>query len=741
MRIESVKGKGRFKIHMTQKRQYRVTPGYSFHRVEADRAVLLHETRSFSLIGELYVRVLAEIDKNCPDIITELGAAFPSAEIYYALSLMESNGCISQIDPDAERHSWWSSIERGDAVGKVLRTPIAVSGASSYFKRAMSMALADAGFLKIVEMAESRVVVAVCSDYLESEVSVLQKNAFDKGAVYFFPVKLAGRNLWLGPLFKKDQKPCWHCLKKALQKNRPLEHYLSDNSSQPVLPSYPTSNVSLQFGIHAAIMHLIRKMVHEPDGDSELIAVDMPNLTMEKHCVRTRPQCEACGDPSIFSRQINSPVELGDRGRQFTDNGGYRTIAPESTWENHKHLVSPLTGIVSHIDKYDKKNHRLRPVWKATYFVNPSRTTAGRNERFVKNSFGKGCTAEQSRASALCEAIERYSFLYAGEEPRIRATYSRLGQAAVDPETLQHFSARQYASRVQSNKLESPQKIPLPFDPEREISWTPVWSLTSKVFRQAPLQYCYCLTPTPAHEDMCPFSSNGCAAGNCLEEALLQGLLELIERDATAIWWYNRIARPGINLESFNDRYFHEIKKHYREMQWDLWVLDATHDLHIPSVVALAKNKKNGHFAVGLGCHLSMRLAIQRAITEMHQIFDPAGTHDPVWSESDIENPAFLYPEDRRERGADYWTPPPDRSLKEDILECIEKIKNAGMDVLVVNYTRPDIRVPAVKVIVPGLRHFWKQLGPGRLYTVPVKMNWLAQELAEDSMNPKELAL
>lgn len=427
--------------------------------------------------------------------------------------------------------------------------------------------------------------------------------------------------------------------------------------------------------------------------------------------------------------------------RNFTNNGGYRIKEPEKTWENNKHIVSPITGIISHIDVYNKKNHFLRPVWKATYFINPYLANVEKEERFVKNSFGKGYTSEQSRASALCEAIERYACLYTGEEQQIRSTYNKLKPEAINPDTLLNYSTKQYEMRDHFNKQTSPQKTPLLFDPNKEISWTPVWSLTDNTRKYLPLQFCYSLTPTESEEDMCPFSSNGNAAGNCLEEAILQGLLELVERDATAIWWYNRIQRPEIHLESFNDSYFNDIKKHYKELGWNLWVLDVTHDLKIPSVVALAKNEFNKHFVVGLGCHLDMHLAIQRAITEMHQTFDPKGDHDPIWTEDDIENPSFLLPDTSTIVSSDKWPSPPVRSLKDDILYCMEKIKEAGMEVLVLNYTRPDIGLPTAKVIVPGLRHFWRRLGPERLYSVPVKMGWIEKELTEEKLNPVELGL
>ena len=55
---------------------------------------------------------------------------------------------------------------------------------------------------------------------------------------------------------------------------------------------------------------------------------------------------------------------------------------------------------------------------------------------------------------------------------------------------------------------------------------------------------------------------------------------------------------------------------------------------------------------------------------------------------------------------------------------------------LVVDQTRPDVGMPVCRVIVPGLRHFWRRLGPGRLYDVPVKMGWVKNPLTEDEMNP-----
>jgi ribosomal protein S12 methylthiotransferase accessory factor len=57
----------------------------------------------------------------------------------------------------------------------------------------------------------------------------------------------------------------------------------------------------------------------------------------------------------------------------------------------------------------------------------------------------------------------------------------------------------------------------------------------------------------------------------------------------------------------------------------------------------------------------------------------------------------------------------------------------------VLDQTQPDLDLSVVKVIVPGLRHFWRRLGPGRLYTVPVRLGWQDRPAREEEMNPRSM--
>ena len=159
---------------------------------------------------------------------------------------------------------------------------------------------------------------------------------------------------------------------------------------------------------------------------------------------------------------------------------------------------------------------------------------------------------------------------------------------------------------------------PAPFDPAARIEWSPVWSLRDGRFKHVPTSLLYFFYSGPAafHAD-----SNGCAAGNTLEEAIVQGFLELVERDAYAIWWYNRLRRPAVDLSHFNDSYVRDLQSQLAETGRKLWVLDVTSDLGVPTYVAILHWMQNGqeNIEFGSGAHFDPRIAMLRTLTELNQ--------------------------------------------------------------------------------------------------------------------------
>ena len=240
--------------------------------------------------------------------------------------------------------------------------------------------------------------------------------------------------------------------------------------------------------------------------------------------------------------------------------------------------------------------------------------------------------------------------------------------------------------------------------------------------------------------------SNGCAAGNTLEEAIVQGFLELVERDAYAIWWYNRLQRPELDLGQFDDSYVRDLQNQLAQTGRRLWVLDVSSDLGIPTFAAVTHWMQNGreNIEFGSGAHFDARIALLRALTELNQFLSLGLMGGGTGEKSSLDGATPLRLEDHP-----YLTPsgnpmvqPELRSkfghldTREQAAACVSIAKRAGLDFLVLDQTRPDIEAPVVRVIVPGLRHFYRRFARGRLYDVPVELGLRDRPLKESELNP-----
>jgi ribosomal protein S12 methylthiotransferase accessory factor len=287
--------------------------------------------------------------------------------------------------------------------------------------------------------------------------------------------------------------------------------------------------------------------------------------------------------------------------------------------------------------------------------------------------------------------------------------------------------------------------MPAAFDPSAKIEWSPVWSLREERFKYLPTSLLYFfyrgLGGYHVHAD-----SNGCAAGNTLAEAIVQGFLELVERDAYAIWWYNRLQRRQVDLDQFDDSYIRDLRHQLAGTGRQLWVLDVTSDLAIPSFVAMTHWMDEGreNIEFGSGAHFDARIALLRALTELNQFLAIGLMGGGKADKSSLDGATplrlqdhpFLVPIDEPPVQPDSVIRFGALDTREQVSGCVNLAQRAGLDFLVLDQTRPDVEVPVVRVIVPGLRHFYRRFAPGRLYDVPVKLGLRARPLAEDELNP-----
>jgi thiazole/oxazole-forming peptide maturase SagD family component len=397
---------------------------------------------------------------------------------------------------------------------------------------------------------------------------------------------------------------------------------------------------------------------------------------------------------------------------------------------------SAITGLIRHV--------RVSAEPKGGAFVASaaflSGAVPGRADRDLLRSFGHGSTAQQSYESCLGEALEYYSTLFRGDEPLITGSGLNIA-GAVDPRTLLCYSKLQYACRGRANvALPQRHRIPEPWSPTEETRWTAAIDLHDGQTRWVPAACCFTRYTRLLHEaQICQEDTVGAAAGKDVAHAILGAMLELIERDATAIWWYNRTRHNAIHIESFSSDPLTRIFRDLQQCGRSLYLLDITTDLGIPCYVAISADASGGSISFGAAAHFRPEVAALHAATETIQFWlnASAGIAPPDYLKWQTTMPLlqdlpYLMPSDEREAPASLQEQPAEWMLK----ECLEILTRHSLRAMAVDLSRHDVIVPVYRVFVPGLCPLTNRRGPGRLFDVPVRMGWVHKPLTEQQLNP-----
>lgn len=729
--------------------------------IESVGAFLLSEIDYYVLTGKLYelLTPLINGERTPEELVDLLEGKASAAEVFYGLMLMEKKGYIVENDDlmPSEIASLCDllKIDRKEGSQRLKSTKVEVRSYGQIDPDPFISLLQSQNIL-VEESGDISIVLT--DDYLQEGLDRFNQKALADKRPWML-VKPVGTILWLGPILIPGETGCWECMAQRLRSNRPVELFVQGQlkTSQPLLTNPISLPSTLNAGLNLAATEVLKWILQ---GKSQTLkgilkTLDINSLKIENHAVVKRPQCQVCGEPEYQNNTLK-PVILQSHKKTFTAEGGHRSSTPEETLKKYEHQISPLTGVVRQLkalkhQSFEKfthsyvAGHNFASMFDSLYFL---------RENVRGRSGGKGQTEIQAKASALGEAIERYSGVFQGYEPRKKATYTELGAAAIHPNRCQNYSEEQYRTREEWNASCSStfQKVADPFEEDAEIEWTPVWSLTNQDWKYLPTAYCYY-----GYKDLQKMyfwgDSNGAAAGNNLEEAILQGFMELAERDAVSMWWYNRIRRPGVDLDSFNEPYFQKIKEYYKSINREIWVLDISCDFGIPTFVGVSRrtDKKVEDIIYGLGAHFDPKIAIGRALTEVNQVLpavifsETDGSTKYIydddialdwWKRATIEEQLYLVPDDGELKVSSDYPKLATDDLRDDVLKCVEIAASLGLETLVLDQTRPDIGLSVVKVFVPGTRIFWKRFGQGRLYDVPVKLGWLPEPCKESELNP-----
>ncbi|MCC0095979.1 TOMM precursor leader peptide-binding protein [Streptomyces flavotricini] len=680
-----------------------------------------------------------------------------------ALLSLADAGLIRSTTPaaEAEAEAYWdlAGLDGGEAAAGLARACVAIEALPGLEPRPVAEACRESGIAVAADPLAADLVLVLCEDYLSPGLAAVDARLRAAGRPWV-PVKLCGTDPWVGPFFRPGSGPCWHCLAVRLRGHRhsevPVRRALGLDGPVPRPPAGLAAGTAL--AVNLAVLEAAKWLagLRRPE-QAHILAFDTLRLRTSSHPVARLPQCAACGDPGLVVRRVGAPFVPVSRPKAAATGGGDRALTPAQMLRAYGHLVDPVTGVVKEIRQASGAPDFVHAYTSGHNLAMESSSFAGLSSGLRALSGGKGRTAEEARTSALCEAVERYSGTRHGDEPVVRDSLRGLGGVAVHPNDCQLYGRRQFAERELWNARHSRfHHVPAPFDESRPTDWTPVWSLTEGRRRLLPTSMLYFGRGTDPAADEPWADSNGNAAGSSPEDALVQGFLELVERDAVALWWYNRTRQPGVDLGAFEDEWVERIRHGMRRVNREVWALDLTSDLGIPVFAALSRrtDKPAEDVIFGFGAHFDPRVALCRALSELGQLLPAVGDvrrdgrgyriTDPEplswWQRATVANQPYLAADPRAQtRTPGHWPSARGTDLLDDVRVITELVRGKGMDLLVLDQSRPDLGLPVTKVVVPGLRHFWARYGPGRLFDVPVRLGRLAEPTPYDQLNPVPL--
>ncbi len=723
--------------------------------VEGEGVLLWGGGEHHLLTGRLFERMVPLLDagRTVDELTDELADEFPPEQIFYGLIRLSELGVTrdggDSACPAATAHWDALGIVPDQAVRRLQAYRVAVRTAGVRDTPDIAAGLMAAGL--VVGPAGDLDVVVVDS-YLRTDLAATNDQALASGRRWL-PVKPIGPEFWIGPLFSPGVTACWTCLTHRIRQHQPVDAYFADQRHASPSPAQATHPATLRLAIGllaSTLADAIATDQIERLGD-RLIAFDTVRGTLTRHRVVRRPQCQACGDPTLYTRQANTPPRLESRPKQPGPEHEQRSERLRQTYEVFRRHVGSPTGIITELVSHHAAGSPLiqavsaGPVTSLRY-----RGLAGLRAGMGSTSGGKGVTRLRAKVSAMGEALERYSGTYHGDEPRTRGRLDDL-EGAIHPNACMHFSAAQYAERSERNVTAGPaDRIPPPFDPAQPTDWTPMWSLTTGRRAYLPTMLLYFDHPALPAERTCIATSNGAASGNGLEEAILHGLLELVERDAVAMWWYNRAIRPGVNLTGSRDPFVRRMHRAYASIGREWWVLDLTSDLGVPCYAAVSRRVGGGpeEPLLGFGAHLDPAIALRRAVTELNQIaVGREGRNTRFVTDRRVVDWLATASVARHPYLAPADTEPVSRGstatgdVFDDLNQLLTRLQSVGLDPLVLDQTRPDIGVAVARVVVPELRAFRTRFAPGRLYDVPAGLGWIPRRPSEDELNPVAFVL
>jgi ribosomal protein S12 methylthiotransferase accessory factor len=486
-------------------------------------------------------------------------------------------------------------------------------------------------------------------------------------------------------------------------------------------------------------------------------------LTNRLHSFIPDPQCEVCAPI------IDDCAELAEMHLQAHPRTNLESYRVRSVLED---LAALEQRFVDHrLGLQPRSLNKSAATFATTvihYFEYPS-------IRQDTGSTGVHFSFQTSRATAILESLERNcGFLPRSKRTAVYGSYEQVRERAVNPE---HFGL--LTEPIVAEREPALSSLWTTYSSSLPLHW--VWGYS--FIRQQPILVPEQIAYYGAHtsqRDRKLFvaeTSNGCAIGGSLEDAMFHGLCEVIERDAFFLTWHGRLPVPELDWRTTRDTdLLLAIERITRMTGFTFHAFDCTTDFSVPVILVMAVNSEDRmpKVLLGAGAHLDPDKALAAAFLEaavvIPQNLNPSQAErergrrlvkdssliltidDHLLAGATPEaftRFSFLLaerpPQTMQERFAAHYARQPSLDLTRELEYLIGQVSRRGHDVIVVDQTSPELRAEnfwCVRVLAPGLipltfgHRFRRTLHLERLYRIPWELGYADHILTETELNP-----
>lgn len=439
----------------------------------------------------------------------------------------------------------------------------------------------------------------------------------------------------------------------------------------------------------------LKDIIQNNIGTDKVVVIKKKNGDIEKLNLISFPDCKFCKEKYEYR---TDKIVLATKDKQKSINGS-RSSSILDTYKKMCHLLNslgPITGLEfdNHIDKL------CLPVYQSEIGINPLKPG-------FKFHGGKGYHRYQAMFSAIGEALERYNAQQFGNESILEGSYNQLLEAkerCLDPKKL--ILDRNYPIKYSDN-------LQLEWVGARKlIDLSHVWIPANSVF--------FVYSPKNKCKEFIPQDTTGLASGMEIEDAILQGIQEIIERDAYAIYFRGNFIPYSIDINTIKDPTIRKIIRILDEhnIEVNLQYLKTNINSYVIHCITYDRDRKFPVYTHGAGASLNPCIAIIRAITECVQL---------RVSQIKIYNNKSLFIDDKEYAPYISWgegkkfalskllegtesislnnMPNLERKSVLDDINClVESLHDIGYEVYVSNLSRSDNGIKTVRVVIPGLQ-------------------------------------